>query len=127
MIELTLPWPPSVNHYWMRNKNGSVRICQAGIDFRLAAVAAARQKGILPGKPMFTGDVTLYITAFPPDHRRRDADNILKCTLDALGTGKKGVEKANVFVDDCCIQKFTVEKMKPVDKKGFLIVRIESC
>ena len=120
MIELTLPWPPSVNHYWMRNKNGSMRICQAGIDFRNATSGNALLSGITPGKVLFTGHVHVSITAFPPDRRKRDVDNILKCVLDALG-------KAGVYTDDSNVWKLTIQKMDPVDKNGSLIVRIESC
>ena len=38
-MTITLPWPPSVNHYWLRNRNGSVRVSG---DFDNVATAGLR-------------------------------------------------------------------------------------
>lgn len=77
-MTVTLPWPPSVNHYWQRNKNGGMRIGAAGLAFR------ERVAQTLPRQPPMTGPLTVQIEAWAPDRRKRDLDNILKATLDAL-------------------------------------------
>lgn len=54
----------------------------------------------------------------PPDRRRRDLDNALKGTLDAL-------EKAGVYNDDGQIDKLSIERGEVV-KGGALVVRIQA-
>src|SRR3990167_2340278 len=76
-VRLVLPSPPSVNHYWLLNRNGSRRISAAGEAFRIAVK-------LLPLVQTFRGLVAVRITAYPPDRRRRDLDNLLKSLLDAL-------------------------------------------
>jgi crossover junction endodeoxyribonuclease RusA len=75
---ITLPWPPSVNRLYRK----------WGGHMVLAPAARAYKKSVrlrLLGhiKPT-TGRVDLTVRLFPPDKRRRDIDNILKCLLDAL-------------------------------------------
>jgi crossover junction endodeoxyribonuclease RusA len=77
-MNVTLPWPPSVNHYWQRNKNGGMRISAEGLSFR------ERVAWTLPKQPPLTGPLSVQIEAWAPDRRKRDLDNILKATLDAL-------------------------------------------
>jgi len=76
---LTLPWPPSINHYW-RHARGRHYISEQGKQYRdtvQAIVAAGRSQTL-------TGRVAVSIVAYPPDRRRRDVDNVLKALLDAL-------------------------------------------
>lgn len=77
-INVTLPYPPSVNHYWLLNRNGSRRISERGNVFRAAVQARC------PGIRQIAGPVAVSVRAHPPDKRRRDLDNILKSLLDAL-------------------------------------------
>jgi crossover junction endodeoxyribonuclease RusA len=107
-----MPWPPSVNHYYERNRSGGVRIGKAGLKYRDAIALLFR------GFDTISGPISVDITAHPPDNRRRDLDNLLKCTLDAL-------QKAGVYQDDFQIDRLTVSRACPV-KDGRLIVRIEN-
>jgi len=83
-VTITLPWPPSVNKYWVPIKNShKKRITQRGLDFRVAVkirLLHARAKKI-------TGRVKVDVFAFPPDRRTRDLDNLWKALLDALAKG----------------------------------------
>lgn len=88
-VELTLPWPPSVNTYW-RTFNGRMIISAKGREYR---TAVAEQVLIQRGAKHLTGPLTVVIEAYRPDKRRRDLDNLLKAALDSLS-------HAGVFEDD---------------------------
>lgn len=78
MIFLSLPYPPSVNHYY-RTFNGRVVISAAGKAYKDRAgwLARAAQAELL------TGDVCLTAHVYRPQ-KRGDLDNISKCLLDSL-------------------------------------------
>lgn len=91
MTPLTLPFPPSVNHYW-RMGRGRMYISDAGEAYRKAVNAA------LLGMPTLTCRVRIRIVAHPPDNRRRDLDNLLKASLDGLVHG--GALEDDSQIDD---------------------------
>lgn len=96
-MTLTLPWPPSVNHYWLRNRNGSVRVSGAGMAFRMQVMSLYR------GKPL-TGRLAVVVDLYPPDRRRRDVDNVGgKALLDALAHA--GVYEDDSQIDDLHIRR----------------------
>ncbi len=111
-FSLALPWPPSANHYY-RHVGPRVLISRDGRRYREAVAEAARRSGA----PMFTRPVEVSIDLHPPDNRRRDVDNCLKCTLDSL-TG------AGVYEDDSLIHKLTVTKCAPMPPLGMAAIRI---
>lgn len=112
-MQLTLPWPPSVNHYWLKNRT-HVYISARGRAYRAEVLASVTNQG------RFSGDTRLQvsITAYPPDRRRRDIDNLLKCTLDSL-------EHAKVFNDDSQVDKLYIERAGVI-KGGQLEITIQS-
>lgn len=77
MHQVSIPFPPSVNHYW-RHANGRVYISERGKSYRQAVGFACF--GLQP----LTGDVAVEIQVSAPDRKRRDLDNLLKASLDAL-------------------------------------------
>lgn len=89
MIELTLPWPPSVNRYW-RTFQGRMIISAEGRSYRKAV---ADKVLIQRGAKHYEGKMKVEIQAWRPDNRRRDLDNLLKAVLDAC-------THAGVWVDD---------------------------
>jgi crossover junction endodeoxyribonuclease RusA len=120
-MELTLPFPPSVNHYY-RTFHGRTLISRAGREYRRAICGLlARSPGLSGGdgvrKPPEGGRIALAMDAFPPDRRRRDLDNLLKCTQDSLA-------HAGVYQDDSQIDLLLVTRREPVPE-GRILVRLE--
>lgn len=99
MIELILPFPPSCNTYY-RNIAGKTLISAAGRAYR---GAVADQVLIQRAARLFIGRLHVVIVAHMPDKRRRDLDNLLKSTLDAL-------THAGVWADDSQIDSLTIER-----------------
>lgn len=110
-VELTLPWPPSVNSYW--GFHGHRRfLTQKALEFKKNAVAAVQ------GQRLGQSRLSVTIIACAPDKRTRDLDNILKPTLDAL-------VQAGLFDDDSQVDLLTVQRGEVV-KGGKAIVTVAS-
>jgi crossover junction endodeoxyribonuclease RusA len=97
-ITLRLPWPPSVNHYYGRSRQGRVFLKEPGRMYRrrVAAILAGL------GWPRIDGPVRVGILAAPPDRRRRDLDNINKSAWDSL-SDRRGHH--GVIADDALIRE----------------------
>lgn len=88
MNRIILPLCPSMNTYW-RNFKGITVLSKEAKDFKLTTASIARQEGIYA--PL-QGEVKVEITYHPKARkketnkpmRRRDIDNCIKPTLDAL-------------------------------------------
>ena len=113
MIELELPYPPSVNHYW-RRVGARTLISRRGRSFRreVCAIVAAEVK-----EPLL-GPLEVLVDLFPPDRRRRDVDNTHKPLLDAL-------EHGGAYLDDSQIVHLDTWKREVV-KRGKVNVRIRT-
>ena len=112
MIEITLPWPPSVNTYW-RNFDGRMIISARGRDYR---ETVGDQMTLQKMMKHFKGQLKVEIEAFRPDKRRRDLDNLLKATLD-------GLAHAGVYEDDSQIVDLRIYWAKDIG--GMLKIKIE--
>lgn len=110
---MILPYPPTVNHYWKRNRNGTLRVGERGVAFRLEVALRCRQERV----KRLTGRLCVEIDVFPPDNRRRDLDNVLKATLDAL-------QHAGAYEDDSQIDVLVVRR-RIKTKGGELHVRLD--
>ena len=110
--EFELPWPPSVNHYY-RHVGPRVLISRDGRRYRENIVS----KFALEKVVKFSCPVDLLIELYPPDNRRRDADNSLKCLLDTFTHG-------GLYDDDSQICKLTVIKREPMPPNGMAYIRI---
>ncbi len=102
-ISFILPWPPTINTYW-RRRGSNYFIGQQGIKYRHLAVFECFKY-----KKLFSDSDKLHldIIAYPPDRRRRDIDNILKCLLDSL-------QHAEVYKDDYQIDKIMIQRMSEI-------------
>ena len=112
-MPLTLPYPPSVNHYWRRVGLHTL-ISREGRTFRrnvCALLSGGRRM------PPTSGRIALAMDAFPPDRRRRDLDNIQKPVLDAL-------EHAGIYADDSQIDLLVTRRREAVPG-GRLLVKVD--
>jgi crossover junction endodeoxyribonuclease RusA len=111
-LELTLPFPQSVNSLYRSIKGRNI-LSKAGRQYHVDALAAI----LAQGRRKFTGRVAVEIKLYPPDGRRRDIDNHLKIALDTL-------THAGVWYDDEQVDDLRIIRM-PVQKPGKAVVRIE--
>ena len=112
MIEVELPFPPSVNHYY-RRVGPRTLISREGRRFRERVCAILASFGIAG----LEGPLHLEIEVYPPDEQRRDIDNVQKALLDALQHG-------GLYADDSQIKKLNIEMRGPV-RGGRTLVRLE--
>ena len=110
-LHLTLPWPPSLNHYWRRVGHRTL-ISRAGRQYREAVWLHIRRQGV-QDRP---GRLRVEIDAYPPDRRRRDLDNALKALLDAM-------EHGGVYQDDSQIDELEIVRCEII-RGGQVCVRI---
>ena len=94
-LEFTLPFPPSVNHYW-RNFRGRMVIGARGRAYRKAAIDAIGDQAV-PVEGI-GGPLKVELLAHPPDRRRRDLDNLQKALLDSIVAA--GVIEDDSNIDD---------------------------
>lgn len=111
MLKTTLPWPPSANRYW-RYWNGRIIINREARDYK----KHVQYLSCLWPVKRIHGRIDLKLDIHPPDKRKRDLDNLLKITIDAL-------ESTGIFEDDSQIDRILVER-KEVIKDGQITVKI---
>lgn len=107
-----LPWPPSLNRYY-RHVGYRVLISREGRQYRMKVVS--RLGGL---KEKFVKPVSLEADFYPPDNRRRDIDNLLKCLLDSLTA-------AGVYADDSLIKDLNLHMREPMPPDGEVCVAIK--
>lgn len=106
-LRFTLPWAPSVNHYWhhiviggkFQKRRASVRISEAGERYQKEAIASMREQKV--PREALKGRLAVSIVAYPPDRRVRDLDNVFKGVLDVL-------KMHRVIQDDGDIDELTI-------------------
>ena len=110
MIELSLPWPPSVNRIWRTpNKRplaGRTMLAADGRAYRKAVQALVYDQLGIP--PQLDTRLAVVIRLSPPDKRRRDIDNSAKAILDALMHA--GVYRDDSQIDDLHMMRGPVQQ-----------------
>jgi len=117
-VELPLPWPPSVNHYWGERvvRSGARWVIQKYVAEEGKAYRTAAWALLLGcGRPKLFGRLAVEICAHPPDRRRRDLDNLFKGVLDSL-------QAAGLYDDDEQIDDLHIRR-RPVHPGGRIVVR----
>ena len=112
-MEVTLPWPPRQlnpnfkrRHHWSRYSGHSR-------TYRQVCFALAKSAG-LAGSP---GEIPITIEFHPPDHRRRDRDNL----LGSIKNGLDGIADAMGVNDRNFVP--TIVRCEPV-RDGKVVVRV---
>jgi crossover junction endodeoxyribonuclease RusA len=113
MLDLELPYPPSINHYW-RRVGPRTLISREGRRFRERVLAILAARGVR----RMAGRLAVQVAVFPPDNRRRDIDNVQKALFDAL-------EHGGAYHDDSQIVRLSIEKGDPI-AGGKTLVRIRN-
>jgi len=122
MIELMLPYPPSVNHYkevgrLVRTKNGKIfqqrRNSTQTLQYYCDVMNLCLKEGV---KSFDSATISVEAYVYPPDKRKRDLDGILKVLLDSL-------QHARVYKDDHQICRLLVQRCGIIPN-GQIFVRI---
>ena len=84
-----LPWPPSGNVQARHTKTGGHYLNPKIAAYRALVARTLAANGVTPANSTYPlgGPLEVVVVASPPDRRATDADNRLKCLLDALVHG----------------------------------------
>jgi len=113
MIQLYLPYPPTINHYYGRTQKGRVYIKPDGVAFRNKVCLIVQHAQVC----RLAGRVEVEVAVYPPDRRERDLDNLEKALFD-------GLQHGGVYAKDSQIKRKTSEMFEPDDKGGHVVVRL---
>jgi crossover junction endodeoxyribonuclease RusA len=117
-----LPYPPSVNRIWrstirMTAEGPRLRVLlsQEGRAYRRQIMDLVSRHGCVP----LAQELAVFVHIYPPDWRRRDADNIAKALNDAL-------THAGIWRDDSQIGELHLYRHPPQPKAGRVDVIIRA-
>lgn len=114
-VEMTLPYPPTVNSYWERSGRNTMCVSKKGKNYQWAVFLESQ------GKPKFGGQVELEFGVYFPDRRERDLDNLGKCLLDSLVACRMITNDSHDIV-----KKITFEDMGYCpNKQGYVVAKIK--
>lgn len=126
MIEIELPYPPSVNNYksvgrTIRTTKGKIYQQRVNTNetkmFYYEVWLAIKNLNAIKRIPMpIQSIISIEVYLHPPDKRKRDIDNVLKALIDSL-------VKGGLLQDDSQINKLLVEKREIV-RGGKVILKI---
>lgn len=142
-VTLELPWPPSINHYFMeyamppaekaikqrmhehgydglhvwlrRNTRTMKRVGEKGHKYRADIQEYVLRNRLNKGSREL---LLMRLRIYPPDRRQRDLDNLYKPLLDAL-------EHACVFLNDNQVRAHDSIMVDEVVKGGKVVVTLE--
>lgn len=110
MIQIVLPYPPSINRYYRRVGYRTL-ISREGRLYRRRVCRILRSAGLQP----MEGTLAVGLDLYPPDGRRRDCDNPVKALLDAMQHGR-------LYRDDNQIKKLLVVMRPTIVPGGKVLV-----
>lgn len=124
-IHLKIPYPPSINHYYGRNKHtGGLFIKKEGVIHRqetqrIVCEYYARNGFVPLDIPLIKKHhrISMEIQMIVPDKRIRDTDNIKKCLKDSL-------VHAHLIEDDYSVNRENIIRYVNPIKPGFILVTI---
>jgi len=113
MIRLDLPYPPSINNYWIASGHRRF-ISKRGQLFRQEVIVACLQRRV---PKLGSQSLMVHIVLQPRNKKLMDIDNCAKAILDSL-------EHAGIFDSDVQVQKLLIERGEQI-KGGGCQVMIE--
>ena len=111
---LTLPWPPTINHYYAPGPRPGTHYMTP--QARAYRIEVSTRVGAQRLRQHLTGRLSLCVEAYPPDRRARDLDNLLKAVQDSL-------QHAGVYVSDSQIDDLRIVR-RAVIKGGKIVVAV---
>lgn len=122
--EMLLPFPPSVNHYWRKVPRGMI-VSEEGRKYnsRVAMLTLLNGRGdqdYYVRQLAHIGDmpVRVNISAYLPDRRKRDLDNLFKVLFDSFTKNK-------IWEDDSQVYDIRAIKIPKTDAFPHGSVRVE--
>jgi len=112
LITLYLPYPPSINNYWIASGHRRF-ISQRGRDFKASVSSYVIEQNI---PKLGTIQVNIDIILRPRSKKLMDIDNCIKPILDAI-------QDAGVIDDDVQVTKVSIERGL-IQKGGGCVVMI---
>ena len=112
MVNVRLPWPPTVNTYYAVVRGRKI-LSKKGRAFKKSAKESLMVQKCPKAQ---TGRIEVNIEASPPDRRKRDIDNLVKPILDAL-------TDYGAWEDDAQVDVLRVRRRK-IEKPGYVRVHI---
>lgn len=115
ILRIELPYPPSVNHYYIRAKSGVILGAKGRQYRRDVNLLCVKYRGHI------TADmrISLVVNVYPPDKRKRDLDNLMKAVGDSL-------QYAGVYPDDNQIDILTIIR-RDIVKDGCVKIWVSEC
>lgn len=101
-MNITLPWPPSINGYWRSIPRGNCCtqiISRKGREYRDKVAGRVLQQKV----PKMSGRLSVNLILRPATRREFDIDNFAKAALDAM-------EAAGVYDNDSQIDRLLIER-----------------
>jgi Holliday junction resolvase RusA-like endonuclease len=107
---VTLPYPPSVNRLWRRKRGGGMYKIAAATDFAWATAIRVYQRPNWQAFRRHPGPLCLRVLLCPPDARKHDVDNRIKCLQDALCAA---LECDDVVVREVHLYRGAIDRANP--------------
>lgn len=104
MIEFYTAFPPTVNSYYVKTRNG-IFIGKKGKKFREQVALDIKEQ--LGGINTLADSLAVTVILAPPDNRTRDLDNYMKSLLDAI-------THSGLWEDDSLIDQLAIYRAKPI-------------
>ena len=98
VADMELPHPPTVNHMYRNTGNGGKALTEKAKQFR----REVGQRCLFYKPRPLTGPLWITLYWHPPDNKRRDIDNVIKATFDAL-------EHGGLIENDSQIKRLSIE------------------
>ena len=112
-LKTDLPFPPTLNTMYPSKQGGGRTLSKRGRAFKTEVYARLlEQHGRVR---LLTGPLKATLEVIPPDHRKRDLDNLIKPVLD-------GLVAAGVMLDDSQVKVIYAEMLAPSETGACTVI-----